>query len=98
VIIIAELASLCYLYFLALDVLWRVGGGNKYIQERSGHGRNKTTETYTQVSRKCLHQIKSPFDDLSDNYYIFEKVQNETKLHIYTQKRVDWRSLISPIY
>lgn len=36
----------------------------RFIQELLGHKSSKTTEIYTHVSQKSLHNIRSPFDDL----------------------------------
>lgn len=36
----------------------------RLIQELLGQTSSKTTEIYTHVSTKSLHNVKSPFDDL----------------------------------
>jgi integrase/recombinase XerD len=40
----------------------------RYIQELLGHGSSKTTEIYTHISKKSLANIKSPLDQLIQQY------------------------------
>jgi site-specific recombinase XerD len=36
----------------------------RYIQDLLGHESSRTTEIYTQITKKGLQKIKSPLDDL----------------------------------
>ena len=44
--------------------LLEAGTDLRYIQVLLGDNSSKTTEIYTHVSNKNLHQIKSPLDDI----------------------------------
>ena len=42
----------------------------RHIQKLLGHSSSKTTEIYTQVTRKDLEQIKSPLDTAINKLYL----------------------------